>query len=113
MVKAAIVNVDGNIEIKNLNGYDDLSSSVQGWLEALRFSTGMTGYVNEEGKLKNLPLNPLATYICNKMSVGLSFSDYIVGPMVCVGPVDSEGEDTDLSSEMIAEVISLQKSFFS
>jgi hypothetical protein len=46
------------------------------------------------------------------MSVGLSFSDYIVGPMVCVGPVDDEGEDTDLSNEMIQYLVMLQKSFF-
>lgn len=47
-------------------------------------------YLDEEGKLKGLPLNPLASILYGHPT------DRIVGDVVVVGPPDVNGDDTDI-----------------
>lgn len=60
-------------------------------------------YVNEEGKLNGLPVNPRATDFC-ALTIGGWFRDVIVGDVVIVGPPGREGEETPVPDDAIAVV---------
>jgi hypothetical protein len=59
-----------------------LQAAVGGYVELVRLDEKvLLGWINEEGKLKGLPDNPLATALCY-MHDALDVGDYIAGPMV-------------------------------
>jgi len=62
-----------------------------GWLEGIA-GNGWTGYCDEEGKLKGLPINMAATMLAH--AHGWPRGDLLCGPVVFMGPTDREGEDT-------------------
>jgi hypothetical protein len=63
---------------------------------------GMNMYVNENGKLEELPVNFRATFLCHEINA-IFPHDYINGDAVFLGPVDEdEGEDTSLAADQIA-----------
>lgn len=83
------------IEIK---GYDDLNKAVGGYIEAAPVCPAVcTIYVNEEGKLRDMPPNAMMFYDGKPW-------DVIVGTMVLVGPPDNEGNETDATPEMTRTV---------
>jgi hypothetical protein len=63
-----------------------------GWLEGLRFTDDSLAYVDEEGKQKGLPINYLATQLCETYKIGLNPSDVIVGTFIIVGTLNEQGE---------------------
>ena len=81
--------------------YDLLSETVGGYIEGVPIP-GCSAYINEEGKIKGLPVNHVATVLAKKC--GAIFpEDYIVGPMILVGEVNEEGDDTPLDLAVFAE----------
>lgn len=88
-------------EIRDINGYDELKKAIGGWLEAAPFPPRYSAFINEEGKMLNLPVNMLATHLCNTLGLGLHPGDRINGTMVILGPVDDEGNKTSLPQETI------------
>lgn len=91
-MKAAIVGVDGSVTEGDRDGLDDLQKAVGGYIEALPFPMlgDVTCYINEEGKMLDLPLNEFATGIHKPH---LMNGDYIAGPMVVMGFDPNEGEN--------------------
>jgi hypothetical protein len=87
--------------IRDINGSKDLNELVGGWLGAAPFPPQFSAFINEDGKSLELPVNMLATYLCNTLGLGLFPGDQINGTMVILGPVDNEGNETDLPSETI------------
>lgn len=79
--------------------YDAISKRVGGFIEAVYFpfndslAPSCVLYLNEEGKLDNLPYNERATLLTRAM---LSASDLIVGDVVITGPTDDDGETTSV-----------------
>ena len=53
------IDVDGTVTILPDATYDTLHDSVGGWIESIPTNGSVTIFVNEEGKLVPLPLNPL------------------------------------------------------
>lgn len=65
----------------------ELQGLVGGWLEAVGvFNNSVFAICDEEGKLKNKPLNPLATIFARNlyMMEGLQFRDHLVGDVIFV-----------------------------
>jgi len=56
-------------------------------------------YFNEEGKLLHLPLNPRATLLFYR-GVGIT-DDNIVGDAFLAGPVDEDGNDSDVNPDVV------------
>ena len=86
--KGEIIKVDGSVEVvdpENGNDFslEELKSYVGGYIEAL-YGAGHDVYMilNEEGKLKDLPVNPLATEIFRTDFGG--GQDYIVGDVIII-----------------------------
>jgi len=71
--------------------YDDINKAVGGWIESVPTTGHVTIYCNEEGKLKGLPHNLIASAFVHRF-----LDDVIVGNVVFCGPPDEEGDETDV-----------------
>lgn len=73
----------------------ELQKLVGGYIEAVQLDgLGLTGLINDEGKLKDLTPNVVTA------RYGL-----LVGPVVVVGPPDHEGNETSLTDDQVREAI--------
>ena len=61
-------------------------------------------YLNEEGKLRGLPPNIIATILAATLGVGLSPDDIICGQVVLLGPTDPKGFDTSVDPKVWSAV---------
>lgn len=79
--------------------YAALRDGVGGYIEALRLDHPDMGtllmWLNEEGKLMGLTVNPMATVIAHAFR-SIFPDDFIAGNVVFTGPPDREGETTDI-----------------
>lgn len=107
-MKAITIEANGNVKLVDLSDYDALNKAVGGSIESINFGdTGHHCYLNEDGIALGLPYNRLATDLCYKHNVGLGADDYIKGTMVVVGPVDEEGDDTNIHDELAKQLLSM------
>jgi hypothetical protein len=97
MTFAAIIDPDGTIVYRHLTGLDDMQRTVEGYIEATPVLNAqpITVYACDEGKIRGLPVNPLASAVG-----GLYPHDWIVGNAIIVGEPDADGNDTDLTAEI-------------
>jgi hypothetical protein len=95
-------------EIEIGSGLDSLQKAVGGWIELLPINDEHHAYIDEEGKLKNLPINELATKFAHKY-IGIAPYDCIVGPMIILGndPSDPEEEGDANTPTVISMVATL------
>jgi hypothetical protein len=82
-----------------------LQESVGGYIQAVDIDNETTMWVNEEGKLNQLPHNPIAQIFWNA-TYGQG-TDYIVGDIVLTGGADENGETLPLSPESLAKAQAL------
>ena len=103
-MKAALkVNTDFTTEVLDLssNEYEQLRDSVGGLIQAVDLREGLTIWVNEEGKLVDLPVNVIGTHLWEK-SFGMT--DVILGNCVFTGNSDDEGETMELAQHWIVQI---------
>jgi hypothetical protein len=84
----------------------DLQSAVGGYIEAIRLQSDDLSavlWVNEEGKLRGLPVNVKATRLARLY--GNIGEDTIVGAVAVSGPEDEDGEITGLPDEWPDSVV--------
>lgn len=110
MVKAIVIPVDEAPRVETLDGYEALSAAVGGWLELLRLSHDAVIYVDEEGKLKGLPINERANRLLHEeMPIGLAPNDRVVGTIVILGCLNERGEHTgdeyDVPQYLIDQIV--------
>ena len=80
------------------NSYRVLSDAVGGMIECVHLKNGIDMWVNEEGKMIDLPYNPTATAI---YWTNFGFmSDVIMGNVIFTS-CDDEGETTSLTMEQV------------
>lgn len=92
-MEAKVYKATGEIFVINpVNGktfsYDELSSIVGGFIERVDLPNGKELWVNEEGKLKGLPLNVMASAIWKNLFAGYAIGadDYVVGDVLICDP---------------------------
>lgn len=108
MPKAILIPVSGDIQEVEPEGYEELTNIIGGMLEGLRVADDLFAYIDEEGKLKGLPINPRATALCTVNQTGLAHNDCIVGPMLLFGPCDNAGRDTDISQFRSEQILNMK-----
>ena len=59
-----------SLDFKAGQALDILQASVGGYIELIRSSNQFDIYANEEGKLRNLPFNPIASALAGQPVVG-------------------------------------------
>ena len=101
--KVAIIPADSgqDVTFEELDhiGLQYLQMKVGGYVEAIGVpDTGVSLYLNEEGKLAGLPVNARANRLAHRHQA-IFPSDFIVGDVVVVGPVDARGDETGLSEQ--------------
>lgn len=96
-VNGVVIHPDGTHEEKVFKQLEDYQAAIAGWITAVRLydyngDEIACAYVDDEGLLKNLPLNPMAS----ALSFLFGNTPHLVGNAVLVGGNDGEGYDTDL-----------------
>jgi len=96
-IKGLVINPSGKHLEKLFKQLTDYQDAIGGYIEAVRLYdyNGVEvacAYVDEEGLIKQLPLNPMGGAI----SFLFGNTPYLTGNMIVVGGVDSEGYDTDI-----------------
>lgn len=87
---AKVIKTSGEtIEVSPRNGtdfqLDEMHEFVEGYIEVVYLDNGQLMVVNEEGKLKGLPYNPVATEVA-RSKCKYFVDDWIVGDvLVCEG----------------------------
>ena len=92
---------DGTVEYLEVSGtsseqYKQIIEQLGGgYMEGLTLSATAFAYIDEDGKSKGLPPNPIATELCTQLGTGLSRADFISGTMLIFGGADKDGENTE------------------
>lgn len=95
--KGIIISSNGTMESKTFTALKDYQDGVKGLIEAVRLYDYMGRevacmYVNEEGLMLSLPLNPYA----GALSFMLGNTPHLCGNAIVVGSADEDGYDTDI-----------------
>jgi hypothetical protein len=100
---AEVVNVKVTLgKLRSLIGGGYLEA-ISGWHPYGEWSC----YLDEEGKIKGLPLNERATMLASQAGWSGAMSDVICGPALFLGPTDDEGYDTDVPDWLVQEARSI------
>ena len=81
-----------------------LQRLVGGWIEAIN-GDDWTAFVNEEGKLNRLPINQAGNRILGVLEWDAIGLDVVVGPLVILGPADSNGGETGITDAVLAKIL--------
>ena len=99
-------------EVIDIDGeYQQLSDTVGGYIESLYIPTvpiGAHAYINEDGKMLGLSMNPFATIVGHEL-IGISPSDYIAGNMIVLGDGE-DGEEADVPQTVVDSIMNLLSS---
>lgn len=102
-MRAILIPVEGRpkmVDLDATNMLAELQREVSGYIESVPLlHDQISGYINEEGKIHDLPPNVLATAIAR-----LGRGDYIAGTMVVVGACDAQGEDTEVPDDLVETI---------
>jgi hypothetical protein len=104
-IDVAVIHPDGSwAKLHIERNLETFQSLVGGWIEAVG-GEGWTGYLDEDGKLKDDPQpNRKAERFMREHGWNGSPYDVIVGNVVFMGPPDVEGDDTSLPERFFAEI---------
>lgn len=101
-IRAIIIQPDDSFSIRTIEqDLRTLQGIVGGYLQAIA-TVHATLWMNEEGKLKGLQTNAMATYLWWKLNPIMEAKDTICGPCIVTGVgADNDGEMTPVSDEVI------------
>lgn len=98
-IRAVIVHPDGTVQDTEIeSSLGAFQAVVDGYIEGV-FGGVATMYVNEEGLLKRLPFNPIATLFAE--NVLLRRGIRLFGTALILGPGDDEGNDTPVRPAVV------------
>ena len=110
MEQAVIIKTDGTksvVEFEVGNSYNLISQAVGGWIEVVGLDKRQADlWVNEEGKLKGLPQNPIATSLFMEEHGRM---DVIVGNVIITGGTDENGDTLGLTPEQVDNFINYDR----
>ena len=100
---AAIMSPEGAVQVIPFvdNQLKTMQTAVGGYIEPIRLAPDLIMWTNEDGKMNKLPFNQAATSIFVKYCGG---TDFIVGPVVFTGGIDSNGDTHGISEVQIQQL---------
>lgn len=102
IAKCIVLRADGLFSEASVanNGLSFLQEAVGGWIESIPATDeSINAYCNEEGKFKGLPPNRIFNELWPVRS------DIIVGDVVIFGPIDNEGDETDVPDTVREKIL--------
>lgn len=107
-MKALVIRTDNSkevVEFTNETSYKTLSGAVGGYIECVYLhNRNLDLWINEEGKIIGLPVNPTATGFWMEM---YGLTDMIMGDVIITGTADDEGYTTGLTDEEVNQLLEL------
>jgi hypothetical protein len=107
MEKAIYIPTTGEVEVREFvkkDSYEFLRSSVEGWIECVHLaSIGVDMWLNEEGKIYNLPTNEFGTVLFFRE---FNFLDRICGNIVITSS-NKNGDTVGLTAKQIEQLTEL------
>ena len=106
-MKGVIITSDGaarEVTFDNDSCYATLRDAVGGYIECVALSDTLNMWVNEEGKLINLPPNFVATQL---WSAVFGPTDIIVGDAIFTGGADDDGNTLGLTDSQVERLLAL------
>lgn len=102
-IDVVTIGVDLSITPEKIEqGCAPLQERVGGYIEAVSSADGeVTLWINEEGKLINLPVNELATSLWHLVSPDMAGVDVLCGAVVVTGGTDSRGDTLSIPSGLL------------
>jgi len=106
MARCIIIKTDGEIELAESSGLEDLNRMVGGGIEGIpcRARPDAYTYINGEGKWEGLPVNEVAFEFLRRTGTELFEGDFIAGNMIVVGMGD-DGEDHDAPHDLAIQLM--------
>jgi hypothetical protein len=96
-VRALLIPVSGPVIEVEVRSLEELQLHVEGFIEGITLRQQGYAYVNEEGLIRNLPINPRASRLLQRQREDWRRTGGTVrGPMLLLGPVDEAGEHQDV-----------------
>jgi hypothetical protein len=95
------IDPDGTVTDVTVDGLDSMQVVVGGLIEPVQFHDG-TMYVNDEGLLLGMEINPVASKL---------YGGYIVGSALLLGNGDRHGNDTHITKSLRERAIALAESY--
>jgi hypothetical protein len=88
-------------------GYNTMRTTVGGYIERVSLELADM-YINEDGKMHNLPANVRATWLAwHEQSIAPN--DFIVGDAILFGKADEYGNETSITPELRTHIIKVLK----
>lgn len=86
----------------NPTSLGDYQQLVGGHIETVPLDDPPTNmYLNEEGKLDQLPINARATLLLWMHNKAFRYNDYIAGDAFLTGPINEDSTDTSVSADLV------------
>jgi hypothetical protein len=102
MTKGLIVRADNTKDYVEIQDWKEIQDIVGGFFSVVDFGNkGYFCYIDDEGKLKNQPLNKLATDLWYDSGQMILVGDYLAGNALFFGGIDDEGNDMDIPEDFI------------
>ena len=98
----------GIAELPDTDQLDALQGAVGGLIECIHLShLNCDMWVNEEGKMFDLPLNRIATALFTDewSQRGYEINDYICGDVIITGTANAKGETVGLTDEQVTTLL--------
>lgn len=97
-IRAVIVESDIGARVTDIeDSLGAFQAAVGGYIEPVSGKVA-TIYADEDGLLKSLPMNPVATHFAQRV---LGAGVVLHGTVVIVGPPDNEGNDTPVRQSVV------------
>ena len=118
MPKAIVIVPKKAPVVMAITDFNELKAIIDGYLQAIAFTSDTMAYMDEEGKVRadKVPaLNRLATHLCNTVGTPLFATDWIAGTMVIMGKFNDQGEmdgeDHDVPAHVIKVVMEASQEY--
>jgi hypothetical protein len=102
--KIRVVKINSNNKVEVLDITNDLETfqgHVDGDIQAVGFSPSLTAWMDEEGKIKNKPVNLAATKV---WEFYFGFSDVLAGDVLFTGGASADGDALSISDRDISMI---------
>lgn len=102
-VEALVIRADRTWEIIQIvPELDPMKEVIGGWMQLVAIRQGSL-YLDEEGKMKDLPINAWARGFARRLGWRGADDDLFVGTALILGPIDDEGDDTAVSNHVLIQ----------
>lgn len=108
--RALTIAVDGTVAICDWDAtdgtLDQLQIAVDGLVDVVGLCEGLDMWVNDEGIVREMPMNVVATVIAREF-MGERFAQAYFGPVVFTGGCDDEGETLQLTDDQATTLVDM------